>query len=164
MIFRHICEDDLPTRVSWMNHPKVYSSMHYEIPVQLDKTLIWFRQNQGSKNRVDIVFEEYGKLVAMGGLTGIDYLIGKAELYIFVDPFNQSSGIGTVATKELCKYGFETLGLNKIYLVTNESNIAAQKVYSKVGFKLEGCLRAETIVAGQLEDRLYYGLFKDELL
>lgn len=164
MIIRSICEDDLPTRVSWMNHPNVYSSMHFDIPVVLEKTISWFRQNQDNKNRVDLVLEERDELVAMGGLTGIDHSIGKAELYIFVDPFFQSKGIGTVATRALCKYGFETLGLNKIFLVTNESNIPAQKVYEKIGFKLEGRLRAETIVAGQVEDRLYYGLFKDELL
>lgn len=164
MIIRQICEDDLPTRVSWMNHPNVYLSMHFDIPVVLEKTVSWFRQNQDNKNRVDLVFEERGKLVAMGGLTGIDYSIGKAELYIFVDPFFQSKGTGTEATRILCKYGFDTLGLNKIFLVTNESNIPAQKVYGKIGFKLEGRLRAETIVAGQVEDRLYYGLFKDELL
>ena len=164
MIIRSICEDDLPTRVSWMNHPNVYSSMHFDIPVVLEKTVSWFRQNQDNKNRVDLVFEEQGKLVAMGGLTGIDYSIRKAELYIFVDPFFQSKGTGTEATRILCKYGFDTLGLNKIFLVTNESNIPAQKVYEKIGFKLEGRLRAETIVAGQVEDRLYYGLFKDELL
>lgn len=164
MIIRPICEDDLPIRVSWMNHPNVYSSMHYDIPVILEKTVSWYRQNQDNKNRIDLVFEEQGKLVAMGGLTSIDHSIRKAELYIFVDPFFQSKGTGTMATRALCKYGFETLGLNKIYLVTNESNIPAQKVYEKVGFKLEGRLRAETLVAGQIEDRLYYGLFKDELL
>lgn len=163
MIIRSIREDDLPIRVSWMNHPNVYSTMHYDIPVVLEKTVSWFRQNQDNNNRVDLVFEDQGKLVAMGGLTAIERSIGKAELYIFVDPFFQSKGIGTIATKELCRYGFETIGLNKIYLVTNESNIPAQKVYEKVGFKLEGRLRAETIVAGQVEDRLYYGLLKNEL-
>ena len=164
MIIRRISETDLPTRVAWMNHPNVYSSMHYDLPIVLDKTILWFRNNQDNRNRVDVVFEDSGKLVAMGGLTGIDGSLGKAELYIFVDPFLHSKGTGTTATRLLCEYGFDTLGLNKIYLVTNESNIAAQRAYEKVGFKLEGRMRKETIVAEHLEDRLYYGLFKDELL
>ena len=163
MIIRPICEADLQCRVDWMNHPNVYSSMHYDTPVVLDKTISWFRQNQNNGNRVDVVFEDDGRLVAMGGLTGIDNTLGKAELYIFVGPFLHSKGTGTAATRLLCEYGFNTLGLNKIYLVTNESNIAAQKVYEKVGFKLEGRMRKETIVSEQIEDRLYYGLFKDEL-
>jgi diamine N-acetyltransferase len=163
MIIRRIEEKDLPVRVEWMNHPKVYSSMHYAIPVVLDKTVAWFKQNLDNENRVDVVFECDGELVAMGGLTGIDGPIGKAELYIFVDPFIHSKGIGTTATTLLCEYGFKSLDLTKIYLVTNESNIAAQRVYEKVGFKLEGRLRKEAMVAGKLEDRLYYGLLKDEL-
>lgn len=163
MIIRRITENDLSLRVEWMNHPNIYSSMHYDIPVVLENTLSWFKRNLENNNRVDVVFEEDGKIVAMGGLTGIDSLTNKAELYIFVNPFQQSKGIGTNATKLLCKYGFENLSLKKIYLVTNESNVSAQKVYEKVGFKLEGKLRKETIVNNIIEDRFYYGIFSNEL-
>ena len=164
MTIRRITENDLATRVKWMNHPNVYSSMHYEVPVLLENTISWYKNNLNNSYRADIVFEENGSIVAMGGLTGIDTKLKKAELYIFVDPFRQSKGTGTVATMLLCQYGFSTLGLQKIYLVTNESNIPAQKVYQKVGFQLEGRLRKETIVNNKIEDRLYYGLFYNELI
>lgn len=162
MIIRRIKEEDLTTRVEWMNNPAIYSSMHYDIPVVLENTLSWFKKNLDNNSRADVVFEEDGNIVAMGGLTGID-ATNKAELYIFVNPLQKSKGIGTKATKLLCKYGFENLGLKKIYLVTNESNVSAQKVYEKVGFKLEGKLRKETIVNNIIEDRFYYGIFPNEL-
>ena len=115
------------------------------------------------KTRADVVFEEDGNIVAMGGLTGIDSFTNKAELYIFVNPFQQSKGIGTIATKLLCRYGFDNLGLKKIYLITDVSNVSAQKVYEKAGFKLEGKLRKEYLTKdGMLEDILYFGLLKEE--
>lgn len=163
MIIRRIKKEDLETRVEWMNNPAIYSSMHYDIPIVLENTLSWFKKNLDNNNRADVVFEEDDKIVAMGGLTGIDSLTNKAELYIFVNPFQQSKGIGTKATKLLCKYGFDNLGLKKIYLVTDVSNVSAQKVYEKVGFKLEGKLRKEYLTKdGILEDILYFGLLKEE--
>lgn len=164
MKIRKIEEKDLEERVAWMNNPKVYESMHYVVPVCYENTVMWYKNNKNNLSRYDMVFEdEKGRLVAMGGLTSIDPHIKKAEFYIFVDPESQGKGIGSEASALLCKYGFESLGLNKIYLHTNESNIGARKTYEKIGFKLEGILRSEAIVRGRCEDRLYYGLMAYEL-
>lgn len=164
MIVRRLDEHDLQLRVDWMNNPKVFKSMHFEVPVLIDNTKNWYERNLCNDNRVDLVFVEDGAIVAFGGLTGINRATNKAELYIFVNPESQKGGIGTRATKELCKYGFEEMGLEKIYLETNEDNIVAQRVYEKCGFVLEGKLRNEYRSAdGALMCRMYYGLLKGEL-
>lgn len=164
MILRTLQIGDLKIRVDWMNNPKVYSSMHFDIPVSLDNTIRWFENNQKNDNRADVVFEEKGQLLAMGGLTNINRETNKAELYVFVNPNLQKGGFGTQATKLLCKYGFEDLKLDKIYLETNEDNHAAKKVYEKCGFQLEGILRNEyKNQEGLLKSRLYYGMLKGEL-
>lgn len=165
MNIRSLSKEDLQTRVDWMNHPNVYKSMHFDIPILLENTERWFAAIQENMNRSDVVFSHNGggNICAFGGLTSIDREIGSAELYVFVDPSGQSKGKGTEATLLLCQYGFTTLGLNKIYLKTNEDNLAAQRVYEKVGFKLEGRLREEYKThSGDLKDRLYYGLLKKE--
>lgn len=163
MIVRNLAESDLQLRVSWMNNEKVYSSMHFDIPVVMENTLKWYRNNLGSDKRADLTFEEDGGIVAFGGLTGINREVNKAELYIFVNPNAQKGGIGTKATMLLCKYGFDELGLNKIYLETNEDNLAARRVYEKCGFVLEGTHREEYKTAGGfMLSRMYYGLLKSE--
>lgn len=164
MIIRKLTIEDLPTRVDWMNNPKIYSSMHFDLPVSMENTLRWFENNKNNEKRSDICFEEEGVIVAFGGLTSIDLLLKKAELYIFVNPNLQKSGIGTQATKLLCKYGFGQLKLHKIYLLTNEDNVAAIKVYQKCGFQLEGRHRDEYMVKDQYKDRLYFGLLKRDFL
>ena len=163
MIVRELEEGDLQLRVSWMNNEKVYKSMHFEIPVLMENTINWFHNNIGNEKRSDMVFETDGEIVAFGGLTGINREVNKAELYVFVNPEAQKGGIGTQATQLLCKFGFDRLGLNKIYLETNEDNLPARRVYEKCGFKLEGILREECVApSGLLLARMYYGLLKTE--
>lgn len=169
MKLRKITIEDLPVRVNWMNNPLIYNTMHYSIPITLDNTQKWFLQNVENRCRVDVTFCKsicnVGGYVAMGGLTSIDSAVKKAELYIFVNPELIGKGIGTKATKQLCQYGFTELGLEKIYLFTDRGNVAAQKVYEKIGFRLEGTLRNEILTrTGQISDRLYYGLLKHELI
>lgn len=159
MKIRKIEASDLVYRVDWMNNPMVYKTMHFVPPISLENTKKWFESNLNNNKRFDAVFEdEKGQLLAFGGLTNIDYTVRKAEFYIFVNPSMQGKGLGTTATKMLCKYGFDVLQLHKIYLYTNGSNIGAKKTYEKVGFVLEGVHRDENIIAEKYEDRLYYGL------
>lgn len=164
MIIRRLTKTDLPLRVEWMNDSRVYSSMHFSVPVLLENTIMWYEKNITNATRADFVFEENGEVVAFGGLININREINKAELYVFVNPENHKGGVGTRATKAMCRYGFEHLGLEKIYLETNEDNFAAQHVYEKCGFVLEGKFRNEYRTKdNHLLCRLYYGLLKDEL-
>lgn len=162
MLIRKIEKSDLQLRVDWMNNPKIYSSMHFDLPVLLENTIRWFEKNQSNDHRSDVCFVDNEEIVAFGGLTSIDQILKKAELYIFVNPDSQKKGIGTHATKLLCQYGFEELGLHKIYLLTNENNTAAIRVYQKCGFVLEGRHRDEFLMEDRYMDRLYFGLLKTE--
>jgi diamine N-acetyltransferase len=57
-----------------------------------------------------------------------------------------------------------TYNLNKIYLYTEVENIAAQKLFEKVGFKKEGLLREDLIYKGRKIDRFVYGLIVEEYI
>ena len=163
MNIRLLQETDLPTRVEWMNDPRIYSSMHYSVPVIMERTIEWYKSIITNEKRSDVVFTNSSEIVAFGGLTSITDKPRIAELYVFVNPSSQQKGIGTAATSLLCKWGFTELTLSKIYLYTNEDNHAAIRVYQKCGFTLEGRLRQEYLnVNGVCLDRLYYGLLKSE--
>ena len=165
MDIREIRKEDLSTRVEWMNNPKIYRSMHFAIPVTIENTLKWYGKIMTDNSRVDVSFvDKEGALIAMGGLTHIDTALQKAELYIFVSPDLQGEGYGINCTALLCQYGFEKLGLHKIYLYTNANNKVASHIYEKIGFKLEGVLRDEVVENGIYSDRLYYGLLKMEFI
>ena len=71
MIVRRLEEKDLRLRIDWMNNPKIYSSMHFDIPLTMEDTFKWFIGDCGNLSRADFAFEEVGKIVTFGGLTEI---------------------------------------------------------------------------------------------
>ncbi len=163
MIIRRLVKGGLEARVEWMNNPLIYSSMHFEVPIMMERTLQWYESNLTNDKRFDVTVLEDGEIVAFGGFTSINREIGKAETYLFASPFQLHMGIGTRAKKLICEFGFKELGLNKIYFITNEDNYASIRVNEKCGFKLEGRLRKEYLTKdGEFKDRLYFGLLKEE--
>lgn len=168
MIIRKLTTQDLPTRVAWMNDPRVYSSMHFDVPVRMDKTEEWFARISKDEHRFDAVFTDEvggGKILAFGGITGIIRDASKAETYLFVSPECQHQGIGSRAKLLLCEYAFTQLRLNKLYVVTNEDNHASIALQKKFGYQLEGRLREEyALPDGSRKDRLYFGLLKKEFM
>ena len=137
--------------------------MHFDVPVKMDKTIEWYNRNQQRDDRIDFsFFDSKNEIVAFGGITSIDNNVRKGETYIFTKPNAQHKGIGTEAMMLLCKYGFETLGLNKLFAFTNEDNMASIHLHLKVGYEIEGRLRKEyRDSAGVLKDRIYFGFLKD---
>lgn len=164
MRIRELQQEDLATRVRWMNDPRVYGSMHFDVPIVMENTIRWFERNRGNATRSDVVFiDDKDRIVGFGGLTSISESPRMAELYVFVNPASQQRGLGTQATLLLCQWGFARLGLHKIYLLTNEDNAPAIGAYEKCGFRLEGRHRGEYLdTQGVLKDRLYFGLLRSE--
>ena len=65
----------------------------------------------------------------------------KAEFHIFIGEKKYwGFGIGTKATSEMIKIGFQKLSLNEIYLFVNKKNVAAIKSYLNCGFLIDNCI------------------------
>lgn len=163
MIIRRLKIEDLPIRVKWMNNPEVYSSMHFDIPITLEKTERWYKDNISNERRFDMVVTDGNEIVAFCGITSIDTIVKKGESYTFIDPDKKGCGIGTVARSLLLNYAFGVYGLNKVYCFINEDNFRSCRLSEKLGFKCEGRLRNEyRNQDGEMKDLLYYGLLKEE--
>lgn len=135
--------------------------MFFSLPATVENTLNWFEANAGSKLRVDFSFlDSDNQYLAMGGFTGISAEHSNAEFYVMVNPQLQGQGIGKRVSKWMYNYAFSVLHLNKIYLYTNDDNIAAYKIYENAGFKLEGVLRQHKWKDGSFRNRRFYGLLR----
>lgn len=164
---RRLEQGDLPTRVAWLNSPEVYTQMIVDLPLSMAGTQQWFASNVLNDARRDFTFlstsqDEQGRIVAMGGLTDIDYRHGRAELYIVADPSRMGRGFGTSAVRWLCNFGFLQLNLERIYLYTMATNAGARRLYERLGFVEEGVLRRHARHLGRLVDRHVHGLLRDE--
>ena len=154
---------DVEKKVEWINNPENNEFLHYDLPLEVEKTKKWFENNEDNKARYDAIIEYNNIPVGVIGLINIDKNKKKAEYYITLGDNNyKRKGISFEATKQIIKYGFEKLEVEKIWLCVDEKNIAARKLYEKVGFKLEGTLRKDIFFKGEMINRCMYGICKDE--
>lgn len=138
VVLREFEESDVPKKVEWINNPANNKFLHYDIPLQIDKTVEWFRKKDNSK-RLDCIIEFENIPVGLIGLLQIDRVNSKAEYYITIGEHSlKRKGIATKATKAIIDYAFTKLQLQKVYLTVDSRNENAIHLYEKVGFKQEG--------------------------
>lgn len=155
--------DDIPKKVEWINNPANNRFLHYDIPLEIAKTQKWFDSNTGRTDRFDAVIEVDGIPCGTIGLLSIDRKNSKAEYYIAMGETQlKGKGVSTWASKLILDYAFFELGLNRVYLFTETENVPAQKLFEKVGFVKEGCLKNDIASHGRFVDRFVYGLCKED--
>ena len=102
-------------------------------------------------------------LIGYTGLCNISTVNKCGEYFIFIGDKKQwGNGIGTTITREVVKYGFEKLNLNRIMLTVSEPNIGGVRAYEKAGFKFEGRLRQACFRNGEYHDKLIMSMLKEE--
>jgi RimJ/RimL family protein N-acetyltransferase len=160
---RRFEREDIPKKIEWINNPENNQFLHYDIPLEIEKTQKWFDDNIARTDRYDAVIVADGVPCGTIGLLNIDKKNCKAEYYIAMGETNlKGKGISTRASKLILDYGFYELGLNRIYLYTETENIPAQKLFEKVGFQKEGCIRQDIVSHTKFVDRYVYGICRCE--
>ena len=81
------------------------------------------------------------KYIGTCGLVSISNNHKKAEIAYFIDKNEWGKGYATEAAASMISYGFEELGLERIYGHCMSRNLASRKVMEKIGFQFEGTLR-----------------------
>lgn len=75
----------------------------------------------------------------------------------------QGTGLNKAMKYEILRYGFETLGLNRIELKADERNMQSRKAMLKLGATEEGTLRQHMkIKDGYLRNTVFYSILKSE--
>jgi RimJ/RimL family protein N-acetyltransferase len=86
----------------------------------------------------------------------------RAELGYWIGKPYWGLGYATEAARAVLRYGFETLGLNRVYANYMGSNPASGRVMQKIGMVREGCKRQHTKKWGALDDLVMYGILHEE--
>jgi len=154
---------DVSDKVKWINNPDNNRFLHYDLPLKIDKTEEWFLRNQGNENRFDGIIEVEGESAGLIGLLNIDYEKKSAEYYITLGEKKfRGQGIANKSSKQLLEYGFNTLGLEKIYLYTEKANTAMQKLAKKISMVEEALLLENSMRNNQLYNSYYYSVSKED--
>lgn len=155
--------NDINKKIEWINNPKNNEFLHYDLPLEYEKTCKWFEKNKDNKNRYDAIIEYKGRPVGIIGLLNIDFKNKKCEEYITIgDTSLKRKGIGTKALNLICLYAFKILKLNKVTAYVEYGNPSLY-LHTKVGFEIEGFLKNDLIVDEKLVDRFVLALFEKNL-
>jgi ribosomal-protein-alanine N-acetyltransferase len=95
------------------------------------------------------------------GLT-IDRDNSLAEIGYWIGAPYRGEGYATEAARELVRFAFDTLKLNRVIARHFGSNDASGRVMQKIGMKLEGTLRQQLRKWDVLEDIVVYGILASD--
>lgn len=160
--------EDEPLLFRWFNDPEVTENLTIRYPVShaQERAFIEARCRPGYNDAFFAV-----ETLAEGDLIGgVDLLHASPEnrgasLGIALgDKERWDSGYGTDTMRTICRFGFEEMNLHRIELVVFAPNARAQRVYARVGFKVEGRLRDARFKSGRYQDVIVMGLLRDELV
>jgi RimJ/RimL family protein N-acetyltransferase len=154
------CQD--PELQRWIPVPVPYGRVHGEQWVE-DTEASWA---EGRELRWVIVERE-----ADGTMSGPRGAIGlhardatMREVGFWMAPWARGRGVMTDAVRLACRWGFAELGLGRIEWWANAGNHGSRRVAEKVGFTMEGTVRARLLHRGERVDGWGAGLLPGELL
>lgn len=77
-------------------------------------------------------------------------------------PAYWGQGFATEMANVLLAFGFEQLGMHRIFATCDPENIASFNVLEKAGFQSEGRIRDHLRINGGWRDSLIYSMLRDE--
>ncbi|MGM0609242.1 MAG: GNAT family N-acetyltransferase [Candidatus Muiribacteriota bacterium] len=158
-------KEDIPFKIKWINDNENNQFLHYDLPLQQDKTLLWFDSIKNRPDRADYTILCNDNPAGLIGLLNIDNKNRKSEYYIVLGGIEfKGKGVATIASDLLIRESVYTFNLNKIYLYTEVDNKSAQNLFERIGFIKEGLLREDLIQNGKKIDRFVYGLLVEDYL
>ena len=162
---RPIDFNDTHKIVEWRNNPIVRKNFIFQQQLTDEMHINWMETQVLARKcyQFIIVDEDLNADVGSVFLRDVDMSNKKAEFGIFIgDDLSRGKGIGTNATKQILKFAFEELELNKVFLRVFASNLGAIKSYEKAGFKKEGLFYQDVIINGTSEDLVFMAILKKE--
>jgi ribosomal-protein-alanine N-acetyltransferase len=150
----------------WINSQKtdVYTQ-HALFPHFPDRLMDYYQERTRSKNSVwlAIKVKDDGQHIGNIDISNIDW-VNRSGIYnvLIGSDAHHGKGYAFEASILILRHVFNRLNLNRIQLGVRSDNLAAIKLYEKLGFVKEGLLRKTILDNGQYLDTLVMGLLRDE--
>lgn len=149
--------EDIESKVRWINDSKNNQYLHYDLPLEVDKTRDWFLNNKDRTDRYDATIIFDGIPVGLIGLLSIKD--NRAEYYVTLgEDIAKGKGVAKEASRLLLDFASKELNLREVYLYTEVDNIRAQKSFESIGFVQKERIKDSAVNKGVLVDRYYYSI------
>lgn len=134
-------------------------------PYTLDHALAWIGNQRresvrGRALNFAIRMLPGASLIGSVGLRDVDPEHRQAELGFWIGRKWWGQGYASEAASEVIRFGFDELGLNRIYAHHMARNPAAGRVLGNIGMRQEGVLRERVRKWGVYEDVVLYAILR----
>ncbi len=166
-------KSDISLFHKWINDPDVTENLIQHYPISITEEEAWYERMLATpiENHVHVIEirqndeQDLPYWLPIGNIQFLDihWRPRHSEVGIMIgekDYWDQ--GYGSEAMKVLLKHGFETLNLNRIWLVVYEKNLRGISAYKKCGFKEEGRLREAHYQHGHYYDIIVMSVLRKE--
>lgn len=160
-----ITDEDTEDIVRWRNSDIVRSRFIYRDTFTAEGHRRWMEDMVKTGKVVQFIIRENESKKKIGSvyLRDIDQKNKKCEFGIFIGEEEfLGKGYGTLAAKKILSYGFEELGMNKIFLRVLADNRRAYNSYLAAGFVEEGVFRQDVWIDGKPVDVIFMAKFSCE--
>lgn len=158
---RDFRSEDAPLLADYANNPKIANNLTDQFPhPYTTQHAEGFIAKVSSQNPTQIFAIEFNGDFC--GAIGIhpqeDIMKMNAELgYWIAEPY-WGKGIVTAAIIQICKYGFDTFDIQRIYARPFGPNLGSQRVLEKASFQLEARFEKTILKNNQFLDELVYAI------
>lgn len=153
---RPMTYDDLEDIVRWRNSDEVKKYFIYRGEFTYENQVEWMKNHVETGEVAQMIIcmrasvDGKERKVGCVYIRDIDMKNKKGEYGVFIGEADaRGRGVGTKVAKLMLRYGFEELGLHRIYLRAIEGNERAVKSYENAGFVKEGFLRDDVVIDGK---------------
>ncbi len=167
-LLREYEEADVPAVHAYGSDPEVVRYMLWgpnteeETREFIRKTRTESEQQPRKNYDLAIATKSDGRLIGGCGLFVKSTDLGEAEIGYVLRRDHWGQGCVTEAAWAMVAFGFEQLGLHRIYARCNPENIGSARVMEKIGMTREGHLREVAWIKERWQDYLVYAILERE--
>lgn len=163
---RAVERDDLAQLLEWRNRPELRRYFREYRELSSTNQEGWFNSrvlNDKSTIMFSIVDLATGNLLGACGLCYIDWVDRHADFSIYLgrDGIYIDSELAIEAAELMRRYAFDELNLHRLWSEIYDFDEPKKKMFSTLGFTLEGTQRAKHFAEGAWHDSLYYGCINE---
>ncbi len=120
------------------------------------------KEQPRTKFQLAVVLKQENQLIGNCGIRVNNPQLREANIGYEIDSRYWRKGYATEAARAILKFGFEELGMHRIWSWCVAENIASVRVLEKIGMRREGHLREKEFIKGRWYDSFLYAILERE--
>ena len=168
LLMREFVAEDWKAVLAYQSDPLYLRYYHWSdrtpgsVRAFVNMFLEFQRERPRTKYQLAVVLKESGQLIGNCGIRVNNAELREANIGYELDSRYWGKGYATEAGREIVRFGFEELGMHRIYATTLAANVGSAKVLAKLGMRLEARELEKEFIKGRWYDSLTFAILDRE--